>query len=269
MAMQDQVKEIPLEDLVIGKGQVRTKVGEGIDELAESIRVMGLLEPIVVTAADKDGKYEILTGQRRFLAHKKLKKKTILAVVRTDKIDENLAKGISVTENVMRLDLSKRELIDACTALYKRYGSMKDVCDATGLPYNTVREYVKYDRLVAPLKKLVDEGNIDMKAALRAQDAASVTGKTDEDEAVAFAKEMSGMSGVQQQRIVKDRQDNPDLSADQAIESAKSGAKVTQIVVTLSSTAHSSLQAYAKSEGQNQDDAAATLLEETLQLKGF
>jgi ParB family chromosome partitioning protein len=261
--------EIPLEDLVIGKGQVRTKVGEGIDELAESIRVMGLLEPIVVTPAGKGGKYEILTGQRRFLAHKKLKKKTILAVVRTDKIDESFAKGISVTENVMRLDLSKRELIDACTALYKRYGSMKDVCDATGLPYNTVREYVKYDRLVAPLRKLVDDGAIDMKAALRAQDAASVSGMTNEDEAVAFAKEMSGMSGVQQQRIVKERQENPDLPADQAIEGAKTGSKVTQIVVTLSSTVHSSLQAFAKSEGQSQDDAAATLLEESLQQKGF
>jgi ParB family chromosome partitioning protein len=267
--MADQVKEIPLEDLVIGKGQVRTKVGEGIDELAESIRVMGLLEPIVVTPANKEGKYEILTGQRRFLAHKKLKKKTILAVIRSEKVDEALAKGISVTENVMRLDLTRRELIDACTSLYKRYTSLKDVCEATGLPLNKVREYVKYDRLIPALKKLVDEGSVDMPAAIRAQDAASVSGKTNEKEAVAFAKEMSGMSGAQQKRIVKERETNPDAGADDVIESAKTATKVTQIVVTLSSTVHSSLQAYAKSEGQNQDDAAATLIEESLQEKGF
>jgi ParB family chromosome partitioning protein len=267
--MSNQVKEIPLDDLVIGKGQVRTKVGEGIDELAESIRVLGLLEPIVVTPANKDGKYEILTGQRRFLAHKKLKKKTILAVVRSEKIDEALAKGISVTENVMRLDLTRRELIDACTSLYKRYGSVKDVCDATGLPMSKVRDYVKYDRLIPALKKLVDEGNVDMKAALRAQDAASVSGRTDEKEAVAFAKEMSGMSGAQQERIVKERAQNPDTSADDVIEKAKTGSKVTQVIVTLSTTVHSSLQAFAKSEGQNQDDAAATLIEEALQQKGF
>jgi len=261
--------EIALEDLVIGRGQVRTKVGEGIDELAESIRIMGLLEPIVVAPANRDGKYEILTGQRRFLAHKKLKKKTILAVVRSEKVDENFAKGISVTENVMRLDLTRRELIDACTSLYKRYGSVKDVCDATGLPLSKVREYVKYDRLVPALKKLVDEGEVDMKAALRAQDAASVSGKTDEKEAVAFAKEMSGMSGAQQERIVKERERNPESGADEVIESAKTSSKVTQIVVTLSTTVHSSLQSYAKSEGQPQDDAAATLIGEALEQKGF
>jgi len=269
MTTMKEVQELRLEDLTIGKGQVRTKVGEGIDELAESIRVMGLLEPIVVTPADKSGKYEILTGQRRFLAHKRLKKKTILAIVRTDKIDDNFAKGISVTENVMRLDLTKKELIDACTSLYKKYGSVKDVCDALGLPQSQVRLYVKYDRLVPQLKKLVDDGEVDMPTALRAQDAASVTGTTNAKDAVVFAKEMSGMSGAQQKKIVKERESNPEVPVDDAIENAKTGTKVTQILVTLSTTVHTSLQTFAKAEGQNQDDAAATLIEEALQQKGF
>lgn len=269
MANLKEVQELKLDDLTIGKGQVRTKVGEGIDELAESIRVLGLLEPIVVTPAEKAGKYEILTGQRRFLAHKKLGKKTILAIVRTDKIDENLAKGISVTENVMRVDLTKKELIDACTSLFKKYGTIKDVCTATGLPYAKVSLYVKYDRLVPKLKKLVDDGEVDMATALRAQDAASVTGKTNETEAVVFAKEMKTMSGAQQSKIIKEREENPDVSADDVIEAAKTGSKIIQINVALSSTVHTSLQQYAKSEGQNQDDAAAALIEEGLQQKGF
>ena len=63
MADLKQVHELKLDDLTLSKGQVRTKVGEGIDELAESIRVLGLLEPIVVTPSSKAGKYEILTGQ--------------------------------------------------------------------------------------------------------------------------------------------------------------------------------------------------------------
>lgn len=269
MANLKEVHELKLEDLTIGKGQVRTKVGEGIDELAESIRVVGLLEPIVVTPADKPGKYEILTGQRRFLAHKKLGKKTILAIVRTDKIDEAVAKGISVTENVMRLDLTKKELIDACTSLFKKYGSIKDVCTATGLPYSKVSLYVKYDRLIPKLKKLVDDNEVDLATALRAQDAASVTGSTNEKDAVVFAKEMKAMSGAQQTRIIKERETNPEVPVDDVIENAKTGTKVTQVIVTLSSTVHSSLQTFAKSEGQNQDDAAAALIEEGLQQKGF
>ena len=269
MANLQEVQELNLEDLTLSKGQVRTKVGEGIDELAESIRVLGLLEPIVVTPSSKAGKYEILTGQRRFLAHKRLKKLTILAIVRTDKINEHVAKGISVTENVMRLDLTRRELIDACTSLYKKYGSVKDVCEGTGLPMSEVRNYVKYDRLVPKLKQLVDDGEVDIVTALRAQDAASVTGTTNEKEAVVFAKSMEPMSYIQQKKVVTERESDPDISADDIIESAKSSTKITQITVTLSATVHSALRSFAKTESQNQDAAAAALIEEGLQLKGF
>ena len=263
------VQELKLEDLTLAKGQVRTKVGEGIDELAESIRVLGLLEPIVVTASSKSGKYEILAGQRRFLAHKRLNKATVLAIVRTDSIDEHRAKGISVTENVMRLDLTSKELVDSCTSLYKKYGSIKDVCEATGLPRAKVSLYVKYDRLVPTLRTLVDDGAVKIQTALRAQDAASVTGDTNEEEAVVFAKSMEAMSGVQQTKLVKDRAADPDVAADDVIEKAKAGTKVTQVVVTLSATAHSSLQRFAKEENHNQDEAAAMLIEEGLQQKGF
>ena len=129
--------------------------------------------------------------------------------------------------------------------------------------------YVKYDRLVPKLKKLVDGGEVDMKTALRAQDAASVTGVTNEQEAVVLAKEMKPMSGVQQTKIIKERKSNPAILVDDVIESAKTGTKITQVVVTLSASVHSSLQTFAKEEGQTQDDAAATLIEESLQQKGF
>ena len=132
-----------------------------------------------------------------------------------------------------------------------------------------MRLYVKYDRLVPKLKELVDIGEVDMKTALRAQDAASVTGVTIEEDAVVLAKEMKPMSGVQQSKIIKERESNPDMPVDDVIESAKSGTKVTQVIVTLSGTVHSSLRSFARAEGQTQDDAAATLIEEALQQKGF
>lgn len=265
-----EVKEIELSKLRIGKGQVRTKdVGKEIDELADSIKILGLLEPIVVAPPDKDGNYEILTGQRRFTAVKQLKWPKIMAAILAERVDESIAKAISVTENVVRRDLSQIELINACTALYKKYGSAKHVSEATGLPYDIVRAYVKYDRLVEPLKKMVDSGEVDIKVALRAQDAAEVSGEPNANEAVKFAKEMAPMSGAQQQKIVKQREENPESSADEVIESAKTGAKITQIVTTLSSEIHSALQSFAKTEGQTQDDAAATLITFALDQKGF
>ena len=70
MATVKEYLQIPLDSLEIGRGQARTReVYTGIAELADSIRKVGLLEPIVVCEGVQEGKYEILTGQRRFLAH--------------------------------------------------------------------------------------------------------------------------------------------------------------------------------------------------------
>lgn len=270
MARIVEIKEIPLEDLVIGKGQVRlSQVGRDISELAESIRKMGLLEPILVCPSDRPGKYEIITGQRRFLAHQELQCRTILAAVLDERVDEPTAKILSITENLVRLDLNRKDLIDACTYLFKKYGSVDIVCEETGLPKAKVKEYIKYDRLKPELKDLVDRGEVDIKTALRAQDAAGAGGDYAPEDAIKLAKEMARMSGVQQNKIVKEREQEPSRPVDEVIESAKTGAKVTQIIVTLGANAHRSLQAYAKEEGTSQDDAARALIEEGLATKGY
>ena len=66
MGIIRKTREIPLSELETGTGPARLRrVDQDIDELAESIRVVGLLEPIVVYENDR-GKFEIITGQRRF-----------------------------------------------------------------------------------------------------------------------------------------------------------------------------------------------------------
>ena len=79
MAKIVEYRDVPLDELVIGKGQVRTQnPGAEIEDLAKSIEVQGLLQPILVCPARESGKWEILTGQRRFLAHKTLEKRNYL-----------------------------------------------------------------------------------------------------------------------------------------------------------------------------------------------
>jgi ParB family chromosome partitioning protein len=244
-------------------------VGKEIDELADSIRKVGLLEPIVVCESATPGKYEIITGQRRFLAHKELKATTILAAILDEKLDETAAKVISVTENLIRRDLNSKDLIDACTYLFKKYGSVKAVAEETRLPYGKVSQYVKYDQLAPQLKELVDRGELNVQTALRAQQAASVSGEFNAQEAVEFAKEMAPMSGAQQAKIVDTRRENPEIASEEVIENAKAGGKITQIVVTLTSAVHTSLREYAKNEGTSVDDAAQTLISTGLSDKGF
>lgn len=271
MASIREFKEISLDDLEIGTGQVRLRdIAKDIGELAESIRKVGLLEPIVVCDGVNEGKYEIITGQRRFLAHQQLDGiDTIWAAVLDEPTTEIEAKVLSITENLVRRDLNYRDLIDACTYLYNQYGSLKTVADETGLPYNKVREYVKYDQLIPELKSLVDTSEITVPVALRAQRAASVMGETDAEEAIQFAKEMAPLSGAQQQKIVSEREKDNSLSAEQLIEDAKSGGRITQIVVTLSTEVRNSLQEYANQERTTVDDAAGKLIKDGLYVNDF
>jgi len=270
MAKIVEIKEIPLKSLIIGKGQVRVRdVGKDIDELADSIKKQGLLQPIVVCESDDPGKYEILTGQRRFLAHKVLQLEKITACILDEKVDEIEAKLISVTENLVRRDPNSKDYIDACTWLYRKYGSMKAVAEELGIHVDKVSRYVKYDRLKPEIRKLVDDEGIDIKTALKAQDAASVTGEYDSEEAVKLAKEMDKMSGAQQTRIAKRLKDEPSADVDDVIEAAKTGERVTQVVVTLGAEMHTSLKQFAKDEGTNMDEAARSLIEEGLSGKGY
>ena len=263
--------EIPLEHLVLGLGQARTRnVGEGIDELADSIRKIGQLEPIVVCPTEIPDRYEILTGQRRFLACKEIGLPAIWGAVLDEHVDKTTAKVISVTENLVRRDLNRADLIDACTALYKKYGSINIVCDETGLPYSQVSNYVKYDRLNSELKELVDSGEIELKTALRAQDASTdQRGVVKVSQAVFLAKQMGPMSHIQQDRLAKKVTEMPNKKLPEVIEAAFSSEKIVQISVTLSDTVHRSLRNYAAKEGTNQDDAAASLIQEGLLNKGF
>lgn len=217
-----EFRDIRLEDLVLGAAQVRTRdVGKDIDDLVESIRVNGLLEPILVAPAAQEGKYEIILGQRRFLAHHELGAETITAGVLSQRVDEITAKVLSVTENLIRRDLNRKDLIDVCTYLYKQYGTIKAVIEETGLPYPRVREYVKYERLMPELKELVDSGGVDLNAALRAQNAVEAAEEPNAEDAVKLAKEMAAMSGAQRKNIEQEIENDPSSSIDDVIERAR------------------------------------------------
>lgn len=265
MAKIVEYRETPLDDLVVGRSQARTKISMvDVEDLAKSIEVQGLLQPIVICAAREMGKWEILTGQRRFLAHKMLKKECITAAVLDERVGEEEAKAISITENLVRRKLSGKELTDGIVYLYNIYGSVKDVVDATGLPPDNVRTHVRYPRLIPELKKMVDEG-LNIKVATKAQDAAT-QGYEDIDTqlAITLAQEMKPMTDVQRKKFVEESKKHPEKPIDEVIEHAKSAASVMQIVVTVTLETHTAIRKFAKEEGINQDDATAVLIEEAL-----
>jgi len=263
-----EVQEIDLDLLDIGTAQVRTDLTSGIDDLAASIRKQGLIQPIYV-ARQPNGRYEILAGQRRFLAHQKLGYRTIRAIIR-DQVDADEKVAISLTENLVRRDNSQKELIDACTKLFKRYGSIKIVAEETGLSPQVVSQYVKYDQLIPELMQKVDNAELDMRVALLAQKAATQSdGAVDREAAGKYATELAPMSNQQRKKFVEVVSEDPTASLEEKIERGRKQPVLRQVLVTLEDSLHRGLQKYAKDEGLNQDDAAANLIEDGLARRGF
>jgi ParB family transcriptional regulator, chromosome partitioning protein len=266
---QGKIEEIKLDEIEIGQSQVRTDLTTGIDELAVSISKQGLLQAIVVTKLP-NGNYEVLAGQRRFLACRKLGHQTIRANVLDIADDEELKVAISLTENLVRLGNTQKEKIDACTKLYKKYASIKDVAAETGLSVNLVSKYVKYDQLIPELKEMVDNSQLDMKVALQAQAAASEEdGDVDVEAATKFALELNSMGDAQQKNFVKAVIEDPTATLEEKIEKGRKQPILKQLIVTLEASMHAGLQKYAKDEGVNQDAAASGLLEDGLVRRGF
>jgi len=188
--VQAEFQPIPIDLIEVGPEQARTsKVEEGIDELTESIKRFGLLHP--VTVFPKEGRYILVSGQRRLLAAKQLGWEEIPANVLSTPPDAVEAKAISFSENFMRRDLTRAEKRDACIIFHRRYRTMKAASKALGIPYTEVREYVKYDRLDNELKKLVDDGTVKVDEALQAQD---ISEGPDGSIAVEEAKRVAGTS---------------------------------------------------------------------------
>jgi len=265
---ESQTIDIPLDKLVIAESQIRNiDVGKDIQELADSIKKVGLIQPISVRPSGKD-KYEIVAGQRRFLAHRLLKATTIRAQVVTRDLEELELKLLSLHENMSRLDLSAKDEKDACLILYRRYGDINLIIQETGLPAGKVRKYLKFHSLSPKMQKMVDHGDVGIDEALRAQKAASVTGKFDEEKAVSLAIEMKPMSGAQRTNLEKIIAEDPKQSIEVAIEKATE-TKVTQITTTMSNTLLQSLKSFAKDEGLTQDSAVASLVIEGLTDKGY
>lgn len=270
MAKITGYKDVLIADLVVGSGQSRlTDTGGEIEELAENIRLHGLLQPILIAPAESEGKYEIILGQRRYLAHKMyLKEKSIRAGILDEKVDKLEAKIISLSENVARKALSTNDKIDVFTSLYKQYGSIKAVVEKSGFSRDIVTMYIKYDRLSPALKKMFDEGEIKLKDALDANDAVWDEEKDADKKRVDLAKSFKEMGGQQKIRTAQILKTTPKISVEKAIEESQKQI-VHTITITQGPRLHEALKNYANKMGQRMEDAAAELLEEALDSGGF
>jgi ParB family chromosome partitioning protein len=270
--MVTRYQDLPIKDLAIDRFEVRKQnVGEQLDELAANIEKYGLLQPIVVCRHSKDpSKWEIVMGQRRYLAHKQILKRTkITAGIIDHTIEYEQGLALAASENVVRLDMTRKDLIDVCADLFKKYDTIQDVADATKLPYHIVRQYIRFDGLPADLQTLVDKKEINVELAMKVQDVATASGSYNKQEATKLLKVLKTVDNPIQKKILELKKENPTVALDKIVKKAEQPDETLKIKVTLGPSQARALKKYAEDEETDEHAAAENLIENGLKTSGY
>ena len=130
---------------------------ESIDELAESIKKYGVIQPIIVTK--KGNYYQIVAGERRWRASKKAGITEIPAIVRED--DDRKNREISLIENIQREDLNPIDKARGIKVLMEEYSlTQQDVAEILGKARSSVANTVRILNLDERVIELVLEGKL-------------------------------------------------------------------------------------------------------------
>jgi ParB family chromosome partitioning protein len=132
---------------------------ERVRELAESIRENGLLEPVIVRPVN--GRFEMVAGDRRYLAHKLLGLKDIKAIVR--ELDDGQTIIIRGIENLQRENLTPSEEGQVYLLMKEEGGlSSKEISRRTGKAHNTVTRYLRFALCTEEVRRAVDRKEISL-----------------------------------------------------------------------------------------------------------
>lgn len=146
-----------------GKYQPRSRMDEGaLNELADSIRAQGIMQPILVRALNDDpGHYEIIAGERRFRAAQLAGLKEVPVLVR-EVADENAA-VMALIENIQREDLNPLEEAHGVRRLLDEFGlTHEQAANAIGRSRSATSNLLRLLNLAAPVQTMLLAGDIDM-----------------------------------------------------------------------------------------------------------
>ncbi len=151
---------VAVDKLEPNRFQPRTVFNEtGLDELAESIRAQGVVQPIVVTPKGK-GLYTIIAGERRWRAARRAGLKSVPVVVREVDDDQQILE-MALVENVQRADLNAIEEAEAYRMLGERFElSQEEIAGRVGKGRTTVTNALRLLRLPEEIRDFIREGRL-------------------------------------------------------------------------------------------------------------
>jgi ParB family chromosome partitioning protein len=156
MLALDQIDENPY--------QTRIQLREDqLEELTESIKVSGVLQPIVVRPG-KEGRYVLIVGERRCQASRRAGKTEIPAIVRN--VSDEHAAEMTIIENLQRADLNPLEQARAFARLSRDFGlTQEQIGQKMGISRESVSNYMRLMRLPQDVQGLLAQNMIDFSMA--------------------------------------------------------------------------------------------------------
>lgn len=171
---------------------------EKLSELADSIMSHGLIQPVVLRSADKG--YEIVAGERRWRAARKIGLKEIPCIVKELSDEENML--LAIIENMQREDLNPIEEAEGLNQMIETYGlTQSEVSKSVGKSRPYITNSLRLLRLPEKLRNFVSEGS------LSAGHARALVSVEDEkkQEAIAEAVIRDGLSVRQIEKMAKEK----------------------------------------------------------------
>jgi ParB family chromosome partitioning protein len=154
----DEVREIPLDQIDQNPYQTRRFFNEEmLEELADSIKANGVLQPIVVRP--QEGRFVLVLGERRCKASKLAGKQTISAIVR--RVSDQQAAEMTVVENLQRQDLNCLEQAAAFAKLSMNFGlTQEQIGQRVGLARESVSNYMRLLKLPGTVMQYLQTGEL-------------------------------------------------------------------------------------------------------------
>ncbi|HFD87317.1 MAG TPA: ParB/RepB/Spo0J family partition protein [Gammaproteobacteria bacterium] len=159
-AGEPELSMLPVEKIQRGQYQPRIHIRqESLEELAESIRTQGLVQPIVVRPVAAG--YELIAGERRWRASQMAGLHEIPAIIRD--VPDQAAAAMALIENIQRENLNPLEESQALQRLIDEFGlTHQQTADSVGRSRTAVTNLLRLLDLEEGVKELLDQGELEM-----------------------------------------------------------------------------------------------------------
>ena len=158
----DQLKQVPVDLIQRGQYQPRLDMKtDSLQELADSIRAQGVVQPVVIRPIGEGGRYELSAGERRWRASQLAGLSTIPAIVK--RVPDAHAMSIALIENIQREQLNPIEEALALDRLIREFTmTHQEVAEAIGRSRAAVSNLLRLLELEPPCREMLERGDLEM-----------------------------------------------------------------------------------------------------------